>query len=338
VGERPRTADDVTRTVLVTVALLAALAPGAALQPASPLEVVATGVPRPLQLIRDGDDLVVLAAGEGAAAAGELRRFSLGAAPADVSRLPVVRIAFADTRQAALGSLALDPTSRTLFLGEENGQRIWGLGDGGRLTLYAAGLHRLAGGSTLAVDGRGRLLVVDHADPRLATPEDRTPPGLEEFREEEYRGPLVFRLALERDVVLPRPLDRLTPFFPRPADATTAAVLPRLVAVAPLPGGRVAVVTSAGQVLRIGEDRRAVPHARLPAGQYVRISVAAATDGSLYVSGGFWLAAVFAVAADGGVRTLASGLADPQGIALDRAGRVYVAESSLHRIVRLPAP
>jgi hypothetical protein len=33
--------------------------------------------------------------------------------------------------------------------------------------------------------------------------------------------------------------------------------------------------------------------------------------------------------------TLASDLADPEGIAVDGRGAVYVAESSLHRIVRL---
>jgi hypothetical protein len=103
-----------------------------------------------------------------------------------------------------------------------------------------------------------------------------------------------------------------------------------------MPGDRLAVVTSAGEVLRLGEERRLTPHARLPAGQYLRVNAAATPDGWLYVSAGFWVGSVFEVSATGRVRTLAAGLADPQGIVADAAGRVYVAESSLHRIVRIP--
>jgi sugar lactone lactonase YvrE len=38
------------------------------------------------------------------------------------------------------------------------------------------------------------------------------------------------------------------------------------------------------------------------------------------------------------VTTVASNLADPEGIALDAEGHLYVAESAFHRIVRLTPP
>ena len=58
---------------------------------------------------------------------------------------------------------------------------------------------------------------------------------------------------------------------------------------------------------------------------------------SRYVSGGFWVARLFRVAPDGSLATFAENLADPQGIALDWRGALYLAESALHRIVRLRA-
>jgi sugar lactone lactonase YvrE len=61
----------------------------------------------------------------------------------------------------------------------------------------------------------------------------------------------------------------------------------------------------------------------------------AAPDGTIFVSGGFHVGSVFSVSPSGVVTTLASRLADPQGIALDGRGNLYVAESSFHRIVRL---
>ena len=62
----------------------------------------------------------------------------------------------------------------------------------------------------------------------------------------------------------------------------------------------------------------------------------AAADGGVFVSGGFSLGAIFRVSPDGAVTRLAGPLADPQGLALGPDGYLYVAESSLHRIVRFP--
>src|SRR6266542_5991617 len=72
-----------------------------------------------------------------------------------------------------------------------------------------------------------------------------------------------------------------------------------------------------------------------PRGQYNRTHLAAASDGSIIVSGGFHVGRIFRVRVDGSVTVLAENLADPEGLALDARDTVYVAESSLHRIVRL---
>ncbi len=314
-------------------------APAAPPRAESAAEVVATGVPRPLQLVADDRALVVLSPGWRGDVAGEIYRLDLaGELPVDLSRQPRVRIPFPDSRTATFGSLALQPGTRDLLLGEENGERVYRLDAGGRLALFATGLRRLAGGSTLAFDARGRLLVVDLVDPRLSPSQEPTPPGLEQFRDEDYRGPLVFRLTLDPEIPLPRRLERLPPLFPRAWNGRAGgALLPRLVAVAPLGGDDLALLSSSGELFRLAADGRLTPIARLPRGQYLRINMASAPDGTIYVSGGFWVARLFRVAPDGRVTTLAENLADPQGIALDGRGALYLAESALHRIVRLRA-
>lgn len=318
--------------------LCLAAAPSAG-QPTSAAEVVATGVPRPLQLVLEGRTLVILSPGSHGDSAGEIYRVNLaGELPVDLSRQPRIRIPFADARMASLGSLALDPVSRQLFLGEENGTRVHRLSGDERLAVYARGLHRLPGGSTLGFDGAGRLLIVDYVDPLITGPEDRGPPGLEQFRDEDYRGPLVFRLALEPDIPLPRRLDRLAPLFPRGwGGKTGGALLPRLISVAPLASGDVGLLSSTGEVFRLTSDGALVSLARLPPGhgQYNRTNMTPAPDGGLFVSGGFHVARIFHVSPAGAVTTVASNLGDPEGIVLDAQGYLYVAESSYHRIIRL---
>ena len=307
--------------------------------PSSGLEVVATGVPRPLQLVLDGRALVILSPGSHGDSAGEIYRLDLGGEfPVDLSRQPRVRIPYADWRTATLGSLALDPVSRQLFLGEENGSRIYRLSADERLTVYATGLHRLPGGSTLAFDGLGRLLIVDYVDLTLSPGEERGPPGLEQLRGEDYRGPLVFRLGLDPDIPLPRRLDRVAPLFPRAwGGRQGGALLPRLISVAALATGDLALLSSTGEVYRLASDGAFSLLARLPPGhgQYNRTHMVPASDGSVFVSGGFQVGRIFRVSPSGLVTTIASNLADPEGIALDASGHLYVAESSFHRIVRL---
>jgi len=300
-------------------------------------EVVATGIPRPLQLAFDGRVLVVLSPGTRGDAAGELYRVDVGGElPVDLSRWPRLKIPFADSRMASLGSLALHPVTRELFVGEENGSRIYSLTPDEQLGLYATGLRRLAGGSTLAFDVRGRLVIVDYADPALSEGEDRPPPGLEQFREEDYRGPLVFRLDLDAGMPLPRRLGRVAPLFPRAwGGKAGGAHLPRLISAAPVGPDDLVFLTSAGELYRLGGTGSFSAFARLPRGQYNRTHLAAASDGSIIVSGGFHVGRIFRVRVDGSVTVLAENLADPEGLALDARDTVYVAESSLHRIVRL---
>jgi hypothetical protein len=330
------------RRVPVALVAILALAWGAPTEPPRAqgvVEVVATGVSRPLQLVWDGRFLVVLSPSARGDSAGEIHRVPVDTdVPTDLSRQARVRIPFADRAAATLGSLALDPASGDLFLGEENGTRIWRLTTDERLTLYATGLRRLAGGSTLVFDRVGRLVVVDYADPYLSSPDDRPPPGLDQLREEDYRGPLVFRLTLDPTLPLPRRVGKLSPLFPRAwGGRAGGGMLPHLISVAPLPHDEMLLLASNGELYRLSSDGGFGLFARLPRGQYNRINMVVAPDGVIFVSGGFHVGRVFRVAPDGGVSVVASGLADPAGIALDGRGALYVAESALHRIVRVRA-
>lgn len=320
-------------------ALLLAWVAAPAAPPPPGLEIVATGIPRPLQLAVDGRTLIVLSPGWRGDSAGEIHRVDLGGAlPVDLSRQPRVRVPFVDSRMGTLGSLALDPVTRQLFLGEENGTRIYRLSSDEQLTVYASGLSRLPGGSTLAFDGQGRLLVVDYVDQTLSPGDDRGPPGLEQLRDEDYRGPLVFRLTLEPQIPLPRRLERLAPLFPRAwGGKRGGGLLPRLISLAPLPSGDIVFLSSTGEVFRLASDGTFSPLARLPAGhgQYNRTNMVPASEGSVLISGGFHVARIFQVTRDGAVHTVVGNLGDPEGIDVDAQGYLYVAESSFHRVVRL---
>ena len=304
------------------------------------VEIVATGVPRPLQLALDREGaLVILSPGDAGDSAGEIFRVGLeGAFPVDLARAPSVRIPFAaGPRKAVLGSLAIDPDSGALFLGEENGTRIYRLSSGSTLTLYALGIHRLGGGATLAFDTEGRLLIVDYVDYDLPSTEEPSAPGFEWLRDEDYKGPLLFRLDLDPAVTPPRDLGRGSPLFPRAwGGKAGGGLLPRLISVAAGPSGGLFVLSSMGEVFRVTPEAALRPIVKLPLGQYHRTNMIGAPDGGVLVSGGFHVGRVFHVSGDGAVTTLAGGLADPQGLALDPAGYVYIAESALHRIIRVP--
>jgi sugar lactone lactonase YvrE len=60
-------------------------------------------------------------------------------------------------------------------------------------------------------------------------------------------------------------------------------------------------------------------------------------DGSVFVCGGFQIRQIFRISPAGSVSIVASELGDPGGIVVDRTGALYVAETALHRIIRISA-
>jgi hypothetical protein len=305
----------------------------------SRVEVVVTGIPRPLQLARDGDGmLVVLGQGWRGDAAAELYRIDVrGTLPVDATRAPRVVIPFAsEPRKTALGSLAVDPRSGDLFLGEENGNRIYLLGSNHHLRPVAVGLNHLLGGSTMALDRLGRLIFIDYASPethlRAETP---LPPSLSWLTEEGYRGPVVFRADVHEDRPLPRRADLLAPIFPRGGTiGTEREPLWRFIGVTAA-GDDLVLLSAIGEVFRLGSDGELRLMARLPAGHYHRTNLTTGPDGNVFVCGGFQIRKIFRISPAGEVTTVASELGDPGGIVVDRTGALYVAETALHRIIRI---
>src|SRR4029434_5481586 len=94
------------------------------------VEVVVSGLPRPVQLAHDGEGMLrVLGHGWRGDAAGELYRIDLrGSLPVDAARAPRVVVPFAsEPRKTVFGSLAVDSRTGDLYLGEENGNRTYRL-------------------------------------------------------------------------------------------------------------------------------------------------------------------------------------------------------------------
>jgi len=308
------------------------------------VEVVATSIPRPVQLAFDASDhLVVLSHGRSGDVAGEIFWLDpIAPLPVDASRVPRVVIPFASgPRKIVFGSLAVHPKSGDLYLGEENGNRIYRLTGDKQLHPLVVGLDHLLGGSSIAVDEGGRLLVLDYAsfETQLRS-EAPLPPSLDWLASGDYQGPLVFRLDLDQNLPLPRQLEYVVPLFPKPRlRRVSGEPLDRLISVAPLTDGALALLSSAGDVFILTPEGDLRHLARLPSGHYQRTNMAVAHDGSVFVSGGFHIRAIYRVSPAGVVTTIVQELGDPEGIAVDRAGVLYVAETSLHRIIRIvPSP
>lgn len=302
-------------------------------------EVVVTGIPRPIQVGLDPQGaLVVLSQGWRGDAAAEIYRIDLrGSLPVDAARAPRVVIPFpSEPRKAALGSLAVDPKSGDLFLGEENGNRVYRLGANHRLQAVAVGLDHLLGGSTIALDSRGRLVFLDYASPETHL-RSETPlaPSLNWLTEEGYRGPVVFRVDVHDERPLPRRADLLSPILPQVGRASAGKEsLWRLIGVTPA-GDDLIVLNAVGEVSRLGPDGELRLIARLPAGHYHRTNLATGPDGGVFVCGGFQIRQIFRISPAGEVSIIASELGDPGGIVFDRDGALYVAETALHRIIRI---
>lgn len=304
------------------------------------IDVVVTGIPRPIQLALDSRGrLVVLSSGWFGDAAGEIYRLDLRAPlPIDAARVPRVVIPFADqVRKAVLGSLAIDPRTGSLFLGEENGNRIYRLGDEPRLQPIAVGLNHLLGGTALTFDGRGNLVFIDYSSSEAnLRSEAPLPPSLSWLVDEGYRGPLVFRIDPAEDRPLPRRADLLAPIFPRKQVAHPGREpLWRLIGVTATPGDDLVFLSSVGEVLRLGADGELHLIVRLPAGHYHRTNLTTGPDGSIFVCAGYQIRQIFRISPAGRVSVVASDLGDPGGIVLDASGALYVPEGAVHRIIRI---
>lgn len=303
------------------------------------VEVVVVGIPRPVQLVVDpAARLVILSPGWRGDAAAELYRLDLAALPLDASRVPRIVIPFSPgPRKIAFGSLALDPGSGDLFMGEENGNRVYRLSAGRRLTLFGAGLNHLLGGSSLAFDRSGRLVVLDYVSPEVQQRSESPPPAsFEALGGDAYHGPVVLRLDPRDDVPLPRRFDLTTPILPRGSSRRTGIEpLFRFISVAPTSADGVVLLDSVGQLFVLASDGVLRLLARLPAGHYHRTHMVVGPDGSVFVSSGFQIRRIFRVSPTGAVTVVARDLGDPEGIAVDDDGALYIAENALHRVIRI---
>lgn len=304
------------------------------------VEVVVVGIARPMQLAVDGSGhLVVLSRGWRGDAAAEIYHLDLAALPLDASRTPRLIVPFSgEPRKAVFGSLAIDPRSGDLFMGEENGNRVYRLGDRGSLAVFGVGLNQLLGGSSIAFDGSGRLVVLDYTSPEeeLHRSEKPPPAAFEALGGNAYQGPVVIRVDPREDLPLPRRFDLIAPIVPAGA-AHPLGVEPlfRFISVAATSSDAVTLLDSTGQLFELTSDRVLRPLARLPSGHYHRTHMAVGPDGSVFVSSGFQIRQIFRVSPAGAVTVVARDLADPEGIAVDGAGNLYVAENALHRVIRI---
>jgi len=146
---------------------------------------------------------------------------------------------------------------------------------------------------------------------------------------------MLLLVPLGDGAALPRRLDLVPPFFPRWWISPPGEPLTRFMAVVARSDGTLLLLDSLGQVFRLTDagDLHAVT--RLPAGHYQRTSLAVARDGTLFLSTGFHVRRLFRVSPGGVVTTIASDLGDPGGVAVDNEGRIYVAETALHRVIRI---
>lgn len=332
---------------LLTIALIAGAGavgqglatPEVLTAPGLAVEVVVTNIGRPIQLAFDGAGrLVVLSHGRRGDAAGEILRLDVGGPmPVDAEQAPRIVIPFSTApRKATFGSLAVDRRTGDLYLGEENGNRVYRLSPDHQLVPAAIGLNQLVGGSSIALDPEGRLIALDYVSPETqARAEVTPPPGLDVLGVNGYYGPVVFRARVGDGAAPARRLDLVTPFFPRPLVAPPGEPLTRLIAVAAHPSGDLVVVDSLGEVFRLSPTAELRRLTRLPAGHYQRTSIDLTPDGALLVSTGFHVRRLFRVSATGVITTLASELGDPNGVAVDAENRVYIAETAFHRVIRL---
>jgi hypothetical protein len=146
----------------------------------------------------------------------------------------------------------------------------------------------------------------------------------------------VFRIDPDADIPLPRRLDVVAPLFPkRPGRKVSGEPLHKFIAVAPMGGDELVLLNSVGEVLVLSAEGQLRRLARLPSGHFHRTNMTIGADGSVFVSAGFHIRELYRVSPTGLVTSVAHDLGDPQGIVVDRWGDLYVAETALHRIIRI---
>jgi sugar lactone lactonase YvrE len=282
-------------------------------------------------------ELVVLNALGRAGTVGELVRLPVRPGetlPLDASKAATLSLTTATfTPRFPISSLALHASTGDLFLAERWGTRVLRLSPDGRVVPYAVGFWRLPQ-RAIRFDQTGMLLVLDGRS------EGRT--GREEADEEEadgpgsrrYLGPILYRVSVEDRVALPRNVRYWRPVFPRDdEDRKALRGFNRFTGVAASPAGELFFIThGSGEVHRY-RDGAVREFARLPPAQSSGILLA--PGGELFVTS--WVpGALFRVPANGGrAEAVVRGLKDPEGLAMDAEGRLYVAEAHAHRVLRI---
>lgn len=336
-------------TVLVTLAVRVPTAGTAGAEPPSDIrlapgfrvEVFAVNLRGPEDMAWDPHGaLIVLNTLGRAGTVGEILRLPVRsdeALPLDASKAPSTSLtATIFTPHFPIGSLALHPPTGDLFLAERWGTRVLRLSPDGRVIPYAAGFWRLPQ-RAVRFDHAGMLLVLDGRS------EGRT--GREETEEEEaegpgsrrYLGPILYRVSVEDRVALPRNVRYWRPVFPRDdEERTVLRGFNRFTGVAASPTGELFFITHGSGEIHRFRDGAIREFARLPPAQSTTILLA--PGGELFVTS--WVpGALFRVPASGGrAEAVARGLKDPEGLAMDAEGRLYVAEAHGHRILRITLP
>src|SRR2546428_149586 len=194
-------------------------------------------------------------------------------------------------------------------------------------------LNHLLGGSSLALDPSGKLVVLDYASFQAQLrSEAPLPPSLAALAAEDYQGPLVFRIDLDEDVPLPRRLEIVAPIFPKRSARRNFGepALHKFVAVVPIGKDELALLSVVGEVFVLSPEGDLRRLTRLPPGHFQRTSMAVHPGRSVFVSAGVHLRELCRVSPARDVTSLAHDLADPPGVGVDRAGVLYVAETALH--------
>ncbi len=302
------------------------------LPPGWRVELVGVGFRLPQDLAVDPPDgLWVLTQldpmGSGASA---LVRIPLaGPLPVEAKRLRPASIPFSpDPARFRMGSLARHPGTGDLYVAERLGRHLYRVPPGGAPVLYARGLNQAAFWA-LAFDGDGRLVVLDFAG-RSVVADPTLPAEREWFGDaERYEGPVLYRLAVDEPLPLPRNLEYAKPVFPPAALRRAGATLPRYRSVRALPGGDLLLVGPAGELHRLRPDAAIVPLASVPGAHLVALGA----EGELYALDHYG-GRIVRVGPDGATHPFVEGLTRPMALVALADGSLVVAEDS-GQILRL---